>query len=152
MIPGSVSGSGVISGAGIKPPISISTDRSPSGDTETSSPGTEESPLTIASNTGLPSFVSTLHSPAGGMGVVSTFDSLSNVFPSPSSISPEMTGAVVWVMRSTKPSKLTIVSLSLFAVKNNLMLNLVPRIAAVPSAVLISKEDSFLSFFTCPSI
>ena len=70
MIPGSVPGSGVISGAGIdppEPPKLISTVRVPSADTETSSPGAAARPLTIALKTGFPSFVSTLHSPAGGM-------------------------------------------------------------------------------------
>ena len=94
MIPGSVPGSGVISGVG-NPPKLKSTVRVPSADTETSSPGAAESPLIIASNTGLPSSVSTLHSPAGGMGVVVTSDPLSNVFPSPSAVSPVITAAVV---------------------------------------------------------
>ena len=95
MIDGSVPGSGVISGAGINPPKSISTERVPSADTATSSPGMADIPLMIVSKTGFPIFVSTLHSPAGGIGVTEGSDPLSNVFPSPSAISLMMTGAVV---------------------------------------------------------
>ena len=70
MIPGSVTGSGVISGAGIDPPKSISTVSVPFADNETLSPGTAASPLIIAFNTGFPALALTSQFPPAGMGVL----------------------------------------------------------------------------------
>ena len=83
MIPGSVTGSGVISGEGIDPPKSISTVSVPFADNETLSPGTAARPLIIAFNTGFPSLALTLQSPPAGMGVLVPADSLANSFISP---------------------------------------------------------------------
>ena len=83
MIPGSVTGSGVISGEGIDPPKSISTVSVPFADNETLSPGTAASPLIIAFNTGFPALALTLQFPPGGMGVLVPAASLANSFISP---------------------------------------------------------------------